>query len=200
MFWHSAQSLCVVWLAPWLRRATGRTLTCPTLLCTPSENTGTKIRKMLSVARRALRNDQDSPSGLQMCMASVSPGLDMLPGRWVVCSFSTLVSAVRRQPAYSLTALRRALRENTVTKARKLISVPRGDIARPPGLSDWSTTVYGECFFRFRHDDASWVATNLEKVRSTTCTVCSTECDQTVHGAQTLPRAVRARFNTVGGQ
>ena len=62
---------------------------------------------------------------------------------------STLVSEVRRQPTYSMTALC-SLRENTVTKARKLISAPRGDAARPPGLSDWITNVCGECFFRFR--------------------------------------------------
>ena len=64
----------------WSRRAAGWVFTCPTLPCTLWENTGTKARKLVLAARRTLRNDQDSPSGLQMCMASVSPGLETLPG------------------------------------------------------------------------------------------------------------------------
>ena len=109
---------------------------------------------MVLATRRTLRNDQDSPRGLQMCMPSASPGLDMLPGRWVVHSSPHWPRRALRQPARSLTALR-VVGENTVSKTLKSLSAPQGDVARPPGLSGRTANVYGECFSRFRHDGAS---------------------------------------------
>ena len=133
----------------WSRRAADWVFTCPTLPCTLWENTAARGRKLVLVARGTLRNDQDSPSGLQMCMPSASPGLDMLPGRWVVHSSPHWPRRALRQLPCSLTALR-AVRENTVSKAQKSLSVPRGDVTRPPGLSGRTANVYAECFSRFR--------------------------------------------------
>jgi len=63
-----------------------------------------------------LRDRQDSPAGLQMCMPSASPGCDMAVRRWVGHgTHATLVSEHWRQTARSLTALC-TLRENTVMK------------------------------------------------------------------------------------
>ena len=98
-----------------------------------------------------MRDRLDSPTGLQiiLCMESISTGLDTTARRWGMHRVCTLISEDRRQPTHILTVLC-ALRENTATKARKSLSAPRADVDRPPGLSEWTTNVYGECF-RFRH-------------------------------------------------
>ena len=89
---------------------------------------------------------------LEAFLPSVSPGLGItVRVEWCITLNICLgeLAADRSQPDCALyTEGKHSLHCHEGTE---IVFCHAGDVARPPGLSDWTANVYGECFYKFRN-------------------------------------------------
>ena len=106
--------------------------------------------KSVCKARGTLRDRQDARGRLGRSMRSVSLGSHTPPGSLCAPWLSTLVSECCRLDARMPDFIRVHVVGKHCGESMEIGFSDARDAAQRPGLSEWTTNVYAECFSRFK--------------------------------------------------